>query len=139
MIFKTRDFGEVDLSPEDVIEFKQPPFGFEQYKNYILLHDNDIGPDIVWLQSTEDPAVCFIMFDPSPLSSFYKPGVTALAESLLDQGELVCWVIGNMSHGDQNVSLNLKSPVLINTEKKLGAQVILEQDYPVRYKLGKQG
>ena len=32
-------------------------------------------------------------------------------------------------------TLNLKAPIVINTDTRRGAQIIVEDDYPVKYKI----
>lgn len=132
---KTRDFGELELGENDIIIFGQPPFGFEDYTQYTLIQDPDVGAHIAWLQSVQETAVCFILFDPTELGSFYKPQLTAQQDALLGEGELECWVIGVVPEDFRKTTVNLKSPVIINNYTRRGAQIILEQDYPVRYPL----
>ncbi len=133
----TRDFGEIEITENEIITFIQPPFGFEDYKKYTFIYDNQIGNHIVWLQSTEEPAVCFILFDPSPLADFYKPEIPKQTEDLLGEGELLCWTIGVIPKNPKEATVNLKSPIIVNMEKNCGVQVILEQDYPIRFPLVK--
>lgn len=133
----TRDFGEITICEQDIIEFVQPPFGFEDYKKYTLIYDQEIGTNIVWLQSIEQPHVCFILFDPSSLE-FYSPQFSQDVLAKLGDGELICWVIGVIPERFQDTTVNLKSPILINTDQNLGAQVILEQEYSVRYPFWKE-
>lgn len=138
MTCMTRDFGQVDYAPEDVLHFHQPIFGFETYQSFILIYDEDgIGRHMAWLQSTEEPSVCFILFDPTPFSSFFSPVLPADIESVLGDGEYVCWVVCTVREQWSESTLNLKSPILINTHTHRAAQVILEQDYPVRFNFAK--
>lgn len=133
----TRDFGEMQIEPKDVIHFIQPPFGFEEFKNYTLIYDNEIGAQIVWLQSIDEPSVCFILFDPSSLSSFYAPEIPQSTLDALGAGEILCWTMAVISNKVENSTINLKSPIVVNLQTGLGAQLILEQDYPVKYPLMK--
>ncbi|MBR2876369.1 MAG: flagellar assembly protein FliW, partial [Clostridia bacterium] len=93
MIYKTRDFGEREIPDSKVIVFKQPVFGFENYTRYTLIVDEEIGNQIVWLQSLEEPELCFLLFDPSKFESFFKPEVTDEDSKLLGEGDYVCWTI----------------------------------------------
>ncbi len=131
--FIARDFGEVEITESEVLEFVQPPFGFDTYKKYAVLFDKEVGERIAWLQSIEEASVCFILFDPSGFSDFFKPIVPDDIQDALGEGELVCWVIGVVPEDFTKTTVNLKSPVIINTESKKAAQIILEQDYPVRH------
>ena len=75
MQVSTRDFGLVTVEPENIIEFQQPMFGFENFKNYILLYDEEIGQHFTWLQSVEDPGLCFLLADPDLIHPKYKEEV----------------------------------------------------------------
>lgn len=135
MKYQTRDFGELDIPDTNIFEFIQPPFGFEEQSRFALLYDEEVGKEIAWLQSLEQPETCFILFDPSSLSSFYQPRIPESFEQELGEGELVCWVIGVVPGDFKQTTVNLKSPVVLNIQAKRGAQIILDQDYPVRYVL----
>lgn len=135
MKYQTRDFGEIDVQEEDVLEFIQPIFGFEDCKRYTIIRNEEFGEQIVWLQSLEESEVCFILFDPSGLTSFYTPQLSEEQMGRLGDGELVCWVVGVVPADFQNTTVNLKSPVVINSKTRRGAQIILDQEYPIRYYL----
>lgn len=135
MKYKTRDFGEREIGEADIVEFVQPPFGFEEYRSFAFLFDEAVGDQIAWLQSLEEPEVCFLLFDPSALSSFFIPQLPAEIELQLGAGELVCWVVGVVPENFKETTVNLKSPIIVNRKTRRGAQVILEQDYPIRYRL----
>ena len=44
--------------------------------------DEEIGEQIVWLQSLEEPGLCFLLFNPSQFEDFYKPEITEEIEKL---------------------------------------------------------
>lgn len=138
MKYQTRDFGEIEVAEEDVLEFVQPLFGFEEFKKYTIIKNEEFGEQIVWLQCLEAPGVCFILFDPSSLASVFAPQLSQELIAKLGDGDLVCWVIGVVPADFHETTVNLKSPVIIHPKTRKGAQVILEQDYPVRYYLLKK-
>ncbi|MBR3788711.1 MAG: flagellar assembly protein FliW [Clostridia bacterium] len=133
MIYKTRDFGEREIPDSKVIIFKQPIFGFDDYKRYTLIFDEEIGEQIVWLQSLEEPGLCFLLFNPSQFEDFYKPEITEENEKLLGSGEYACWTVLSLKEDFEASTVNLKSPVVINSTTGVAAQILLEQDYPVRH------
>lgn len=139
MKYNTRDFGEMEIAEDKIIDFIQPPFGFEKLTKYTFLYDCEIGDKIVWMQSVEDADTCFILFDPSSLASFYAPQVPQAMQDKLGEGELLCWVIGVVPQDASKATVNLKSPIIVNMQTNRAAQVILDQDYPIRYPIGKGG
>ena len=140
MIIGTRDFGEIEISEESVYHFSQPVFGFEEYTDYVLLHDEEIGGDIVWLQSTQKSSLCFIMMDPGVIiNGTFAPELPKGSEKLLGEGIYVCWVIAVIPQNIKDATANLKSPVFLNPDSRLAAQIILEGDYPLRFPITNGG
>jgi flagellar assembly factor FliW len=45
------------------------------------------------------------------------------------------WLIAVISEKVSDSKVNLKSPIIINTKEKLGAQAISESPLPIRYQL----
>ena len=139
MTIKTRDFGTIEISENMIYHFTQPLFGFEQYTDYVILHDEEIGENIVWLQSVQEPQLCFIMMDPNAVTENYTPSLPAEFDNLLGEGDCFCWVVAVVPEDFRESTVNLRSPVFLNANNNLGAQVILEGDYPVRYPIAKGG
>lgn len=135
MIISTRDFGIIEIPEENIYHFSQPVFGFEEYKDYVILHDEEIGDDIVWLQSVQNPGLCFIMMDPSGLATEFSPELSKGSEELLGEGVYFCWVIAVIPQNTKDSTVNLKSPIFLNPSNHRAAQIILEGDYPVRFPL----
>lgn len=139
MIIKTRDFGEVEMSEKDVYHFTQPLFGFEDYTDFVILNDKEIGENIIWLQSVQEKELCFILMDPSGMSSSFLPELPADAEKLLGKGDVLCWVVAVVPSNFKDSSVNLKSPVFVNMGTNMAAQIMLENDYPVKFFFLKEG
>ena len=139
MKVKTRDFGEVEISESEIYRFTQPLFGFEEYTDFVVLHDDEIGEHIIWLQSLQEPGLCFILMDPSGMSEDFVPELPVGSEKLLGEGSCLCWVVAVVPQEFKDTSVNLKCPVFINSETHLGAQIMLEDDYPVRFFFLKEG
>ena len=138
MQYQTRDFGDITVEEEEVLTFVQPIFGFEGYTRFVLLQVPSWGEKLAWLQSLEEPTLCFVLMDPTPLASFYRPEISPATEELLGEGEYVAWVICTLGATGKSSTVNLKSPIVINTETREVVQVILEQPYPLRYTLGRE-
>lgn len=132
--YQTRDFGEVELEAERVLQFVQPILGYEQYTKYTLLYDQEIGTGIVWLQSLEEKDLCFLLADSSLLTE-YQPQLSEEQAKELGQGEYVFLPIMVVSTDWKDATVNLKSPVVINMTERKAMQVVLTQEYPIRAKL----
>lgn len=135
MKIETRDFGVVEIKDNNIITFKQPIYGFEEYTQYVLVTDSNMGNGICWLQSIEQKSVCFILMNPLQVRRDYAPVVmqdVLLTLQASPKDDLDCWVIAVIGETFRQSTVNLKSPVIINHKTNLAMQVILDQDYPIR-------
>jgi len=132
MKYQTRDFGEVEIETGQMLNFSQPVYGFDEFQQYAVLHDPDVGMDIAWLQSLDEPDLCFVLVSAKVVSADYQPRFPAELETLIGTGEFEYWLIAVIQEDITKSTINLKSPVVINWKTGFGAQVILEGDYPVR-------
>lgn len=138
MQIETRDFGPIDIKESNIITFKQPLYGFEDYTQYVLVSDRNMGSGICWLQSIEQKEVCFILINPLEVCKDYAPVVmqdVLFTLQAAPEDDLDCWAIIVISEDFRCSTVNLKSPILINHKMKCAMQVILEQDYPIRKRI----
>lgn len=142
MTIDTRDFGRMELDEKELIVFRSPIYGYEDLERFALLSDDEAGEGLMWLQSVEQPDVCFILLDPAAIGIAYAPELPQeTAELLRLAGAPAYRLIAVVPENFANTTVNLKSPIVINPEAKCAAQVILEADYPIRMPLfaGKEG
>ena len=136
MKIPTRDFGEVEINEGNILTFQSPIFGFENYTRYVFLTDDSISEDFVWLQSLENPDLCFILANPELVTDRYCPEIPqAVKQQLGEEHNYMCWLMVVLKDTLQNSTINLKSPVVINPENKRAAQIILDAPLPVRHPL----
>lgn len=142
MEIKTRDFGTIEINEHEIITFHQPIYGFERLTQYVLLFDDEIGAQFIWLQSIEDQNICFVLIDPALLMSEYPPALSPeLAEDLRKKNinDPVFRAIAVLRNDLTQSTVNLKSPIVIDAQSKCAAQVILDDNYPVRKPLLNSG
>ena len=141
MNVKTRHFGEVEIDERKVITFDSGLFGFENYKKYILLYDSstDEIPNIQWLQSIDEELLALPVMIPTTIIADYNPEVED--ETLASIGEfkdedISILVTVTVPIDIKNMSINLKAPIVINTETMKGCQVIAENpEYEIKFKI----
>jgi len=127
----TNRFGNLIIEKENIITFEQGLLGFEELTQFAIVAVEECLP-FEWLVSLEDPVVAFPILDPTLLFSDYKPSLTKDDLVLLDikkemDVEMVCIV--TLGETPENVTLNLKGPILINMKNKMGIQIVLTEDY----------
>ena len=135
MLIETRDFGKMEIDEKDIITFVEPIFGFEDHRKYVLLENEELNPHFVWLQSVEEPMICFVMANPSEIVSDYHVTLPAEALETLGEGSALYFVLTVIRDPYYESTVNLKSPVVINTKTGKAIQVILEEPYPIRQPL----
>ncbi len=139
MRVKTRHFGEIDLDDSKVLYFENGILGFEDYKEFTLLYDDegDERPDISWLQSMDEPALAIPVVNPFLVKPDYNPQVDdELLKPLGDLVEENTVVLLSVTVPQQleKISANLKAPFIINSDERKGAQIVVEnQDYEIKY------
>ena len=137
---KTRFFGKVEIEDEKIISFEQGLIGFPDLRRFTLIYDKEKkdGRTISWLQSMDEPEIAFPVMDPLTVCPDYNPNVEEeMLKSLGDLTEenLFVLVTVTVPKDIEQIAVNLKAPIVINVEAKRGSQLIVEDDYPVKYKI----
>lgn len=135
MVIKTRDFGEMEIEEASIVRFVGPIFGFEEYRDFVFLQHEEINPHFVWLQSVEEPMVCFIVANPQDILPDYAPDLSGRDAGLLGEGEYLYWALTVIRDPYYDSTINLKSPIVVNLKNGRAAQVILEGAYSIRHPL----
>lgn len=116
------------------VEFIGPVAGFPTLRSFVLT-EIDAASVVCALRSLEDPAVRFLVMPPGPFFADYAPEISDdWAESLgLRRAEdALVLVIVNPGTGVVDATVNLLAPIVINTLTLRAAQVVLDQDLPLR-------
>ena len=128
----TKAFGVIEVSPKQIIEFDDGLYGFADYSEFALIEDKEESP-FKWLQSTRDESLAFVLIQPELfMTEEYVPDVTKNdleALSISNVREALLFLIVTIPETDPaGMTANLQGPVLINAEKKIGRQVISNND-----------
>ncbi len=135
MLIETRDFGKMEVDEKDIITFIEPIFGFEDNRRYVLLEHEELNPHFVWLQSVDEPMICFVLANPRELVPDYKVVLPPESAEELGEGSALYFVLTVIRDPYYDSTVNLKSPIVINTKTGKAMQVILEEAYPIRQPL----
>jgi flagellar assembly factor FliW len=138
---KTRLFGEIDIADDKIITLEKGMIGFPALTHFALIFDEEKQRkhiSIMWLQSMDDPDVAFPVLDPHTVKADYTPNVNAeIVEPLGEMTDENTYVLVTVTvpRKVEDFSVNLKAPVVINMDTLKGVQMIVEDDYPVKYKV----
>ena len=135
----TRDLGEIEIDEKDIVTFTGPIFGFEKYRRFVFLYQEEIVENFIWLQSVEEPELCFILVQPDLITDHYQPQLPKEAKTLLGDGDWMCWLIVSLREPFQDSTINLRSPIVVNPELRQAAQFVLEGNLPIRHPLVREG
>ena len=137
MTTETRLFGEITIADEKLIRFPKGIVGFPFLQTFALIHDadNEKAP-IMWLQSMEEPEFAMPVIEPHLVIDSYNPTVDD--ENLEPVGELApdqiySLVTITVPPQIENMSVNLKAPIVINMANNKAVQIIVEDDYQVKH------
>jgi flagellar assembly factor FliW len=136
MKIDTLRFGAIEAEESRVITMKGCILGFDRLQHYIILIQDKKTP-LCWLQSLEDGAVAFVVIDPRMVKPDYRPEIDKVHRAFLgiSQEEDMCLLsIVTIRREPFGLTANLRAPLVINMDQRLGSQIVLEDaDYPVRY------
>lgn len=137
----TRLFGEIDIPEEKIITFDQGVLGFEEYKKFTIIFDTskETESSISWLQCMDEPELAFPMINPFYVMEDYNPVVeTEWLEPLggVTDENIVIFVFVNIKSDITKLTANLKAPIIINSDTRKGAQLIVENtEYEIKYNI----
>ncbi len=138
MLVQTVRFGQLEVPEEKLIRMQKPILGFEHLSVYCLVEKDEFQP-FLWLQSTEDPAVAFIIVNPLTFFPDYRIEVHSKEVAELNISHTSCvetYVIVTIGRDTQQMSADLQGPILINTENSRAKQLVLvNSEYHIRHSL----
>jgi flagellar assembly factor FliW len=135
MHISTSHFGPVEIGVDDILLFPQGLVAFEDCRHWVLLADSE-NASLAWLQSVTRPEVALPVVSPRRFSPEYQVHVSRgqllpLEFSQFDQA----FVLAVVSASDGDLTLNLKAPLIVNLDRRLGRQVITSDEQPVALQL----
>ena len=138
MKVKTTRFGRIDVKEEQVITLADGMLGFSECSRYTLM-DDEIGEPFMWMQSLDIPSLAFVVIDPAIILPSYHFSVKKDQIKNLDTDnvdDLQVYVIVTMAANILDVTVNLQGPLVVNKNKRVGLQVVLnDPNFSTRHPL----
>jgi flagellar assembly factor FliW len=131
----TSRFGRLEIESLDVICFPAGLLGLDGCLHWVLLADAD-NDAVGWLQATTQADVALAVVSPRRFVPDYQVRVnrSELEPLGLDLKNKVS-VLAIVSSNEHQLTLNLKAPLIIHRERRLGRQVIVNGEEPLQYEL----
>jgi flagellar assembly factor FliW len=129
-VFETTNFGPISFLPESVFEFPRGMPGFEEHRHFVPVQNPQTAP-MLFLQSLDDPSLCFITLPVLALDPRYR--LQIVEEDL----EVLEWLpksqpcIGDgvlclavLSVRETGATANLLAPVVVNLTNRKAVQAV---------------
>lgn len=133
-IHSTR-FGRMEFAEDDLLEFPEGLPGLPECRHWVLVADPQ-SEAVAWMQSATRPEVAVAVVTPRRFVPGYQLHVCRRELEPLELEDVgsAC-VLAILSKTDSALGLNLKAPLVIHIERRMGRQVIANGDVPVHFTL----
>ncbi len=135
-------FGECSYRESEVVRFPWGLPGFPALRRFLVI-SVDEAEGYIWLQSLDDLKIAIPMCDPWLHFADYEAPLPQYAKQSLEIETaqdfcVLCVLVA--SPGGSETTINLLAPVIINLDKRVGRQIMLEnQLYTVRTRVPAHG
>ncbi|MCK5145261.1 flagellar assembly protein FliW [bacterium] len=125
-------FGQIIYTPSEVLIFPEGIVGYEEQRSYLLYDQVKYRP-FGWLISIDKPELMFPVILASDLLPDYNPLIPDMS------GDDAVFLIVAIGGSTENVTVNLRAPLLIAKTERSGRQIILaDSKYSLRHPLTSQ-
>ncbi len=123
--YQTR-FGEIQVDPETVIVFPSGLPGLPDCQRYKLLHEDNPNPQVMWLQSLDDAAICFNVVEAERLGLEYQVALSddECAEIELNATDEACLllILSRKEAEQPGIAANTQAPIVLNVRTRKALQ-----------------
>jgi len=137
MQIHTTRFGLVEIDVADILLFPHGVIAFEDCRHWVLLGDEG-NESLGWLQSITRGEVALAVVSPRRFTPDYQVHVTRGQLNSLELSHFdSAYVLSVVSKSDGELTLNLKAPLIINLDRRLGRQVVTADEQPVAWQIAR--
>ena len=134
----TTRFGAVEIDDDRIIEMPDGMLGFAE-RRFILLSPDNNG-SFFWFQSVDNPALAFVVTDPTAFVPGYEVTLTPDEYNRLkldpESAEVILLAVTTMAREARDITINMQGPIVVNPEKMMAKQIVLENGkYGIRHPL----
>ncbi|MFN7730593.1 MAG: flagellar assembly protein FliW [Pirellula sp.] len=131
MQIQSTRFGKLEVSHADLLLMPNGLIGFETCRHWVLLATEDTE-EVAWLQSVALPSVALPVISPRRFLPNYRLHVHRRDLELLQlHSRDQVFVLSVVSRHDNTLTTNLKSPIILNSTRRLALQVVVSDDQPL--------
>lgn len=135
MRIDTQRFGTLRFNADGLFLFPNGLVGMETLRQWALVADPD-NPSVAWLQSASRGDRAIALISPRAFFNDYRVHVTRrdLASLHMQPGAEI-FILTTVSGHVGKLTTNLRAPILLNLDRRLGCQVITDDEQPIRAEL----
>lgn len=135
MKIHTTRFGSIEIEPDDILFFRNGLIGFEDCRHWVLLADA-ANTSVAWLQSMQHSDVAMPVVSPRRFVPDYQVRLDPTDVDLLQLSQVEqAFVLSVVSRNEETLTLNLRAPLVINLDRRIGSQIITVDEQPMQYEL----
>jgi len=127
-------FGEIEFDPANIIKFPNGLVGFDEQKEYKLLHSEEYE-GLRWLQSVTDADLAFSLMEPGDLGYELEITLSDSETELLacsDANDLIVFLLvyedknqASDENSERAMQASWRSPIIVNPSNCIGYQKVL--------------
>lgn len=135
MRIETERFGSVQFDERELFLFPQGLIGLETLRQWALIPDPE-NATVAWLQSASRGDRAFALISPRAFVPAYRVHVSRRSlECLHLRSDHRTYVLTTVAGGVGRLTTNLRAPIIMNLDRRLGCQVVTGDDQPMQYLL----
>ncbi|GAA0724340.1 flagellar assembly protein FliW [Clostridium malenominatum] len=130
MKLNTKYHGLIEYKEEDIVVFSKGLPGFEELRKFILLPIEQEGI-FTLLHSIEDEDIGIPLISPFNVDKDYEFTLSKeIIKSLKANSpeDILVFTTVTINSNYENITTNLRAPIVVNIKEKMGEQIILEKD-----------
>lgn len=139
MLLNTTSLGEIEYKEEDVIKFVNAIPGFKGLNEFVFVDMEEESLPFRWLQSTQDTSVTFVVVNPILVKHDYDINISDEIVNKLEiekPEDVEVYSILTIPENVNQMTANLRAPIIINITNNKAKQVILENEkYKIKHRI----
>ncbi len=136
MKINTKHFGELEVDENKIISFEDGIPAFEDVRKFLLIQEEGEDKLFYYLQCVDKPDLAFALIDILKVMPDYDPivgeqEIYSLGEESVEN--IMSYNILTIPDNVENVTVNLKAPIVINHKTMKGRQMVANNfEYDVK-------
>lgn len=131
MLVQSSRFGQIEATQDEIVILPQGLIGFESARQWLIIPDPE-NEDVAWLQSVTESRVALPIVSPRKFAPDFKLHIAdrQLAPLSIRKTDRI-YILSVISKSGKTLTMNLRSPIVLNLTKRLACQVIADEALPL--------